>query len=711
MPFEEAKVLRVSACLKLFGVIVAIFNAQMDQLQSSPWVIVLLSVLAVSAGVALALSFLKHQPSKKVMLLFAGADAALFVALMAMLHSIPQPIQWINLEALLFALMGAEICMTCYGFYGVRVEPGDVSTQRSIGLGFFLPFLCALTFSIGQAGQFITYALLCAGVGFICLGGCLLWLTLRPKKVVIEEEPLPRQRPWQEWWVVGLLAMVLPMAGLYLNAAMSYEIMNTRSVLFPLLALSNGLLMLPLKKPKKLRLPLFFLKAVGFSFITYFAVVFLPLMPFGAIGLLVLVGVLLLTPAMVFALELYQIIQEWKALRKQHSTMTLAALFVSGMLLLPLLLGVDMLADRANFKKAREAMTTQQITAVNVPRLTRTLNAMNKANKDFARGSIGRSLLTSRDSLPMLDSMYSMLVFDSVPPGTSTVQALYTTYYNQAAEQPDLSSWKITQPDFVLAAYDVRTAYDAATGIYTSWVDLSIQNVLKQGNREFDIQFAFPEGCFITDYYLYVGMLNRQGLLAEKSAATMVYEKTIARRVDPGLLAYTPEEDALRLRVYPFAARETRKTGFQVMHLSPITLHILGTEISLTAGKDAHQPLDLGEHVSCKGCTTVLPMGDNPYDNALILRHNAHVQATVAEYARASFALRTLSPHTAFIVLETTEQETELRILQQRILEGEDIPARFTDMAEPSVWALLIGLGVAIYIIRRRSGRHNVPVL
>lgn len=99
----------------------------------------------------------------------------------------------------------------------------------------------------------------------------------------------------------------------------------------------------------------------------------------------------------------------------------------------------------------------------------------------------------------------------------------------------------------------------------------------------------------------------------------------------------------------------------------------------------------------------------NQYEDAILLDSMiqkellAGKQGTV-ELVRASFRAKTLTPQTAFIVVETQEQEEELLDLQERILSNnESVPTVTLD--EPSIIICLILLLFVILILKLKNSK------
>ena len=426
---------------------------------------------------------------------------------------------------------------------------------------------------------------LCYIVLFFLTKFLFLWKRDRAPLAVDTE---PSEKYYTAAVIIGI---VLPFFGLALNQSFTGGINGGISAgvfgdfshpLFLIIALVNGsLLLVPRVKDSRLRLLLFYLKSAGYTYILYFFIVFIPILPVGVWGITVFgLGLLVFAPAMVTIFQGYHLIKEGIILIKTWSKGIVLGVFLFGILTIPLFMGITIYGDKANFKFAVEYLETKdadKVNPVNLSRLQRTINNIN-SNILLVRGDFGFSMTNT----PILSNIYSSYVLDKKIISKENVIRLENLFFDKGhnMEELSLSDPSIVSSSVRILEADSITSFDENLGVYKSWVNLKLQNFSSEGNGEYKTEFKLPEGAYITDYYLNVLGTKKEGILTDRRAALFMYQKIVNTRRDPGLLHYIGK-NTLELRVFPFGANEIRETGFEILHSKKFTLELDGKAISL----------------------------------------------------------------------------------------------------------------------------------
>lgn len=417
----------------------------------------------------------------------------------------------------------------------------------------------------------------------------ICFVLLSSKKIDIEDETYSRTHQI----VTCILGLFLPLIGLMIN--LTYVIYDFSSPIFFIIALINGaLLLIPIPKDQNLRLFLFYLKSVGYGFILYFFIVFIPLMPIGLLLIVFVVGILVFAPSLITFWQGRILLKDWKALRSNFNNLLVIAVFFIGVFTLPLVLLTFMYSDRPNLTNAIEYIHENGLEkrSVNLSALERSLNFIEDSYLFSGRRTnfLDLDMGFQEGSMPIISNVYSKIVLRGGTLSQNSLNGLKSIFFDENIPD-DRNPWTPNN-NVQLYDYKVETTYDPTISAYRSWINLQIKNNYENGWTEYKTEFTLPEGAFISDYYLYVNSEKKEGILADDRAATFVYNKIVSRSLDPGILHYI-NENTIELKVFPLAELEIRKTGFEVIHKSSLDLVIDGKTMNLK-GDDGFSELNAG---------------------------------------------------------------------------------------------------------------------
>lgn len=393
--------------------------------------------------------------------------------------------------------------------------------------------------------------------------------------------------------VNALIGLLLPILGLYLNNEVFFHVMGDYThVMYYVIATATGIILnLPQLKNPYLLLVMFFLKSICYSYVLYFLIVFTPYIPLAliltaAMGL----GFLLLAPILLAIVFTQSILQDLALIRdhfhKHKITIIAVCLFCTGIMILPAGITCSFLMDKKAINTALKYVyeteyNTSEMVDIHPIALKRTIN-----NLQNHSGSSRLGLFPN--NTPFISGYYNKIVLNSATISNRKIQLLSDVFLGKkdTASDTEEENAKLSRPfnrtsTVQIHDYQVETAYHSDRGYYSSWVHLEIENT---GNsfEQFETQFSIPNGCYISDYYLYVGTKKKMGMITDKSAANWIYRQIVNRRQDPGILTYVTS-NTVNFRVFPFTSHETRQTGIQFVHVEPITLNIDGQSIRLIA--------------------------------------------------------------------------------------------------------------------------------
>jgi hypothetical protein len=460
-----------------------------------------------------------------------------------------------------------------------------------------LTWFLAINLASGTNSNAIALILIIASVYALIFFITKLLLIGRLRLSPLSFDNKPNNKYYIAMFVVTLC---MPLCGLIINQTFSGFDSDSPSAgvfgdfshpLFYIIAALNGLLLLiPPLKNKELRLSLFYLKSVGYAYILYFLIVFIPILPIGFLGIIIYgLGLLILTPLLAASLQGYHLAKEWVILSKSWSKLIVTVVFCVGIITLPLCMTATFWGDKENINLAVQYLEHSDFNKnepVSLTRLHRSLNNI-KSSLQIRRGLLD----FSSNNIPIISKLYNDLIFDKKILSPDNVLALENLFFDAGH---DLSAENLSNSDIVnnnISLLDVisDTKFDEKTGVYKSWVNLKLKNASNEDNGEYITTFKLPAGAYISDYYLNVLGTRKSGLLTDRRAALFIYSKIVNTRRDPGLLHYIGK-NTLELRVFPFAVNEVRETGFEIIHSQKFDLD-LGAKTITLGGADEQKEI------------------------------------------------------------------------------------------------------------------------
>lgn len=395
---------------------------------------------------------------------------------------------------------------------------------------------------------------------------------------------------WQKYqlaWKIPI-AIILPLIGLAVNNGHLFKNFGPigsgifgdfKNAWFYILAIANGILVcLPNFENKIYRLLVFIGRSITFAYTLYFFLVFLPFLPISVIAIIAIgAGFLMLTPLMLFVIHINELSKDYTFLKTLFSKKLIIGISIFGFLIIPAFLTVSYLKDKLVLNETLSYIYSPDYSKqynIDKVSLQKTLNVI-KSHKDH---------IDSRDGIfgngiPYLSSYFNWLVMDNLTLSDFKINTIEKIFFGNTSFE--LQPENIQNNNVKISNISIKSTYDKSQNAWKSWVDLEISN--KSGNpwfSEYATTIDLPEGCWISDYYLYVGDVKEPGILAEKKSAMWIFSQIQNENRDPGILYYLTG-NKVAFRVFPFAKDEVRKTGIEFLHKEPITLNIDSNIIEL----------------------------------------------------------------------------------------------------------------------------------
>lgn len=406
---------------------------------------------------------------------------------------------------------------------------------------------------------------------------------------------------YQLLWKIPI-GIVLPVLGLAINNGLifnNFGIDNSgifgdfNNYWFYVLAIVNGLFIcLPDLNNKLYRLFLFIGRSITFAYTLYFFIVFLPFLPLSIIAIVAIgTGFLMLVPLLLFIIHVNILSFDYRFLKNQFSSYTIYLVFLLSFLSIPIFVTSTYLIDRYVLLETLDYLYNPDYSRkyrIDNASLQNTLEVVNKhkdKNRDFIFGN----------HIPYLSTYFNWLVLDNLTLSDGKINYIERVFFGY-------TSFEIIAPENIrndqveISKLSSTSRYDKNQNAWISWVDFEITN--KSENdwfAEYATTINLPNGCWISDYYLFVEDKKEMGILAEKKSAMWVFSQIRNENKDPGILYYLTG-NKIAFRVFPFNKNETRRTGIEFIHKEPVKLDIDGQLVELGSFKDEWEVILSSKH-------------------------------------------------------------------------------------------------------------------
>ncbi|MEP1489719.1 MAG: MSEP-CTERM sorting domain-containing protein [Algibacter sp.] len=424
---------------------------------------------------------------------------------------------------------------------------------------------------------------------------------------------------WKHLYLASKFAIgiICPLIGLGLSHNINGPFGDFSSPWFFGIALANGILMcLPPFEDTRHRLLLYIGRCITFSFSFYFFIVFLPFLPLSVVAIIAIgIGILMLSPLALFIIHIQELSRDYSFLKNHFSKKTLITIAIIGFIIIPSALTLSYKNDRT--------VLHDTLDYVYAPDYAKDYNINKKSlKKTIAVVSQNRSRNSSffmSSQTPYLAPYFNWLVLDNLTLSNAKIKTIESIFFK--SEPFKIRPERLRNKGVELSNISSNSTYNEDDKSWTSWIDLEITNANENNfTSEYATTINLPNGCWINNYYLYVGDKKEMGILAEKKSAMWIFSQIRNINRDPGLLHYLTG-NKVSFRVFPFAKNEIRKTGIQFIHKDPVTITIddhklvLGEEKTATVKTEMNAPV---AYISAKEKEDLQKVKRTPYYHFIV---------------------------------------------------------------------------------------------
>lgn len=414
---------------------------------------------------------------------------------------------------------------------------------------------------------------------------------------------------YQLLWKIPI-ALIFPLLGLALNNGHLNTMLSFGSggifgdfshYWFYVLATINGILIcLPNLEHKNYRLILFAARSITFTYTLYFFLVFLPYLPISILAVIAIgAGFLMLTPLVLFIIHINELVSDYRFLQPKFSAKIALLIPTFGLLVIPTLVTISYLNDRFMLNESLDYLYAPNYTknySIDKLSLSKTINIIKEHKNKRRKGLLG-------NQTPFLASYFNWIVLDNLTLSSSKINTIENVFFAKNKVKSHFN--RNIAHEVEISKINTTSKFDTNTNSWISWVNIELTNKSSHnGFSEYATTIELPTGSWISDYYLYVGNKKEMGILAEKKSAMFVYSQIRNERKDPGILYYLTR-NKVAFRVFPFAKKETRKTGIEIIHDKPIKLNIDNHTVSL--GNTTQQTVQHIQNIQNKNILLISP--------------------------------------------------------------------------------------------------------
>jgi len=217
-------------------------------------------------------------------------------------------------------------------------------------------------------------------------------------------------------------------------------------------------------------------------------------------------------------------------------------------------------------------------------------SALRRTMRHVQKNKSRVNFFTLENNTPYLSTFYNWIVLDNLTLSRDKINRINNIFFGHESRRTWRGEMQANEEVYI-SKLTTDSNYDPSQKAWVSWIDLEITNPLSRNNTEYATSFELPEGCWISDYYLYVGERKEMGMLVEKKAAMWVYAQIRGVNKDPGLLYYLTG-NKVAFRVFPFAAKEVRRTGIQFIHKEALSFDFDGKLVQLGIPKSSDNEIE-----------------------------------------------------------------------------------------------------------------------